>query len=180
MRRIVALAALMALASASAAAQQSASYRLKESAFNSGGRPQQGTVAASGSYRITLDAIGDAVLRVGLASASFRVDSGFASLYPPPGETLQLVFSSRTTLTWRPERSTGAYNLYRDGLAGLPGGYGECLQASLAMPSWDESGTPGPGTGWFYLVTAENRIGEEGTKGFRSDGGERANPSPCP
>jgi hypothetical protein len=34
--------------------------------------------------------------------------------------------------------------------------------------------------GLFYLLTAENRLAEEGTIGTDSDGGERANDSPCP
>ena len=32
----------------------------------------------------------------------------------------------------------------------------------------------------FYLVTARNRLGEEGTKGYRSPGIERPNDAPCP
>jgi hypothetical protein len=32
----------------------------------------------------------------------------------------------------------------------------------------------------FYLVTGENRLGEEGTKGRTSTGAERVNPTPCP
>jgi hypothetical protein len=33
--------------------------------------------------------------------------------------------------------------------------------------------------GFFYLVTVENRLSEEGTKGFDSGGGERTG-SACP
>jgi hypothetical protein len=39
---------------------------------------------------------------------------------------------------------------------------------------------PSVTTGYFYLVTADNRLDEEGTKGFRSNGTERGNPAPCP
>ena len=36
----------------------------------------------------------------------------------------------------------------------------------------DES-PPAPGTGFFYLATATNKLAEEGTKGFHSDTTER-------
>ena len=36
------------------------------------------------------------------------------------------------------------------------------------------------GNGYFYLVTARNRLWEEGTKGSSSAGAQRANPAPCP
>ena len=36
-----------------------------------------------------------------------------------------------------------------------------------------------PGKFFLYLVTVRNRLGEEGTKGF-STNGERPNPTPCP
>ena len=42
-------------------AQESASYKLNEHTFNSGGNPSDGVVLTSASYKITLDAIGDSV-----------------------------------------------------------------------------------------------------------------------
>ena len=56
-------------------AQTSASYKLTEFTFNNGGDPTNGSSAASASYRIRLDAIGDAVTATALSSASHRVDA---------------------------------------------------------------------------------------------------------
>jgi hypothetical protein len=39
---------------------------------------------------------------------------------------------------------------------------------------------PSSGATFFYLATAKNRLGEEGTKGYRSSSVERPNPTPCP
>ncbi len=66
-------------------AQQSASFKLEEHTFNAGGNPDQGAILTSASFRISLDAIGDAVAATGLTSASFQLDTGFLTGYPPPG-----------------------------------------------------------------------------------------------
>jgi hypothetical protein len=172
----------LALASAApAAAQQSASFQLREHAFNAGGRPDQGAIAQSTSFRVTLDAIGDAVGRTGLSSASFSMDAGFVVPYPPPEEVTGVLFVDRETLVWDPEKSTGTYGLYRSLVSTLPGlGYGLCQQADLPGETTDDGDVPPVGESYFYLVTAENLLAEEGTKGFNSAGGERANLSPCP
>jgi hypothetical protein len=178
MRTILVTAVLLASA-ASAQAQTSASYKLQESVLNSGGHPAQGSVLSSASYHVRLDAIGDGAL--GLASASFHVDGGFVDAYPPPGEVLQQIFSSSTTQAWSPERSVGRYEVYRDSLTALSGGgTGACFTSGLSAESASDTSDPAVGQGWFYLVTARNRLGEEGTKGFRSDGSERPNPAACP
>ena len=177
---VIVLAAVLVLAALPTPGQQSASFKLKESAVNAGGRPLNGTVAASASFRIALDSIAENAPARGLTSSSFRMDSGLISAYPPPGETLGLRFTDRTTLRWTPEKSVGTYNLYRDLLAALPGNYGTSFKAAIAGTTWVDSTTPPTGAGWFYLVTAENRLAEEGTKGYRSDNVERSNPLPCP
>ena len=180
MRRI-ALLLLAGLIALPALAQESASYKLKESVFNAGGHPKDGEIASSASFRVTLGAVGEGVARTGQASSSYRMDGGFVNTYPPPGEVAGLGFSNKTTLTWRPEKSIGVYNLYRDLLSALGGGgYGDCQQYDLTGETATESGTPPAGNGWFYLVTAENRLREEGTKGNNSAGALRPNPSPCP
>ena len=164
-----------------ALAQQSASYDLSEHTFNAGGHPADGTVLSSLSYRVTLDALGDGVAGRNLVSASYRVDGSFVFGYPPPGEVHGLWFSDEQTLHWNPERSVGDYNLYRDLLSSLSGlSYGACEQHDLPdNTATDTDPVPG-GDGHFYLVTAENRLEEEGTKGADSDGAERPNPNPCP
>ena len=86
-------------------AQESASYKLAEHTFNAGGNPSDGVVLTSTSYSITLDAIGDSVVARGLSSASFGMDGGFISGYPPPGEVDGLYFTDPATLVWSPEPS---------------------------------------------------------------------------
>ena len=173
---------LIALAASGIAlAQTSASYKLTEYTINNGGDPSNGSSAASASHRIRLDAIGDAVTATGLSSASHRADAGFVSDYPPPGEVKGALFTNKTTLAWSPEKSVGVYDLYRALVSSLPGlGYGTCLQTGLAIESGTDAATPSTGQGYFYLVTARNRLGEIGTKGFASTGIERANAAPCP
>jgi len=43
----------------------------------------------------------------------------------------------------------------------------------LAGENATDASIPAAATGYFYLVTAENRLAEEGTKGSNSTGGER-------
>jgi hypothetical protein len=173
---------LLAVAAAGVAiAQTSASYKLTEFTLNNGGDPSNGSFAASASHRIRLDAIGDAVTATALSSASHRMDAGFVSDYPPPGEVKGELFIDKTTLTWSAERSIGAYDVYRALVSSLPGlGYGTCLETGLTVESATDAATPSAGQGFFYLVTARNRLGEIGTKGYASTGIERANAAPCP
>ena len=173
----------LALAASGAAwGQQSASYRLRENVLNGGGHPEGGTVLSSAGYKIRLDAIGEGILGTGLASASFRLDAGFVSAYPPPDEVTGLRFAGdRVTLLWNPEKSTGHYNLYRDLLSTLSGlGYGACRQSPILGETTTDPQVPAMGAGYFYLATAVNRLREEGTKGRDSAGAERLNPAPCP
>jgi len=162
------------------AGQQSASYKLEEHVFNAGGDPHMGTFAASASYRIKLDSLGEGVIGSAPSSPSFGIDGGFTGAYPPPGEVLDLFFDSKALLSWRPEKSVGVYGLYRDLVSTLPGAYGSCVESSIAQAFTTDASTPAASACFFYLVTAKNRLGEEGTKGYRSSGTERPNPVPCP
>ena len=174
MRTIKALVLGGAVLALPALAQQSASFKLTEHAFNAGGNPEQGLVLDSTSFRVTLDAIGDSVATIGMTSPSFHMDGSFGLSYPPPGEVLGLRFSDHQTLHWDPEKSVGDYNLYRDSLSNLSGGgYGLCVQLELPDETTTDSDTPPSGDSYFYLVTAENRLDEEGTKGSTSSGVER-------
>ena len=162
------------LSSAAAAAQQSASYRIEQSTLNSGGHPSNEGILTSAAWRITLDAIGDGPRRAELGSASFGSSSSWIAGLAPPGEVTGLEFLDDVTLAWGPERSAGSYNLYR-GLLGNIGGllYGGCVGQNLTATSTTDADAVPASNGFFYLVTVENRVGEEGTKGFRSDGIER-------
>lgn len=179
-RRSLLVTALALLATLSTEAQTSASYKLREQVFNNGGEPHAANGIASASYHLKLDSIGEAVVNTGLGSASFRVDSAFVSAYRPPSEVLGLRFTNRTTLVWKPEKSIGRYELYRGAINSLPGPYGSCFAADLAGETSTDTALPAAGQGYFYLVTARNRLREEGSKGNRSSGAERSNPSPCP
>lgn len=181
MRILIVVTALgLVGAGTSALAQQSASYRMDEHVLNQGGRPAGGVTASSASYRVSLDSLGEALVRAGLSSASYRMDGSFGSAYPPPGEVVGVRFADSETLTWDPEPSVGVYEVYRDGLAAIAGGgYGTCWQQDVAGESVTDSDPIAPGEGFFYLVTARNRLDEEGTKGRDSAGSERAG-SACP
>lgn len=161
-------------------AQTSASFKLTESVLNAGGEPQNGTSAGSTSYHIKLDAIGDTVAAASLGSASFHTDAGFVGRYPPPGEVQSLLFTGKTAMVWSPERSVGAYEVYRDTVASLPASFGTCFVSGASSEAAVDAGSPSSGQGWFYLVTARNGLGEEGTKGARTGGTERPNAAPCP
>lgn len=184
MRRIGLLVVLFVVVLAAgdgiARAQTSTSHKLTESVLNAGGDPNGVSFAASASHRIRLDAIGQAVVLSGSGSASFHLEAGFVADYPPPGEVRNLLWTGSGALVWDPEKSTGRYEIYRDAISTLPGGFGICFQAGLAGESGSDAAAPPVGSGWFYLVTARNLLGEEGTKGYRSSGAERTNPSPCP
>ena len=175
------LVVILVLVPLTAAAQTSASFKLEEHVFNNGGHPDSGIVVTSASFRVTFDALGDGIAAFGLSGPSFHSDAGFGAAYPPPGEVLNLRFASGTTFVWDPEKSVGVYNLYRDLLSALAGlDYGQCDQYDLLGETATDGDAPPASDGYFYLVTAENRRGEEGTKGFDSSDAERPNPSACP
>jgi hypothetical protein len=156
--------------------QHSASYQLTESGFSAGG-----VALSSSKYQITLQSAGQGASGIALMGPSYSMDGGFAASFPPAGEVRNLGFDDAVTLIWDPEGSVGDYNLYRGGL-GHPfdANYGACLQPGLTGETAIDSDTPVTGAAFFYLVTARNRLAEEGTKGFDSAGVEHANPVPCP
>lgn len=179
MRRILAPLALLLVSPA--LAQESSSYKLNDHTFNAGGNPSDGIVLNSTSYKITLDALGDSVAGRNLTSASYQMDGGFVTDFPPPGEVHGLGFTDSQTLTWNPEKSIGVYNLYRGPFSSLDGtAYGTCDEQGIAVNTTTESDPVPSGGGYFYLVTAENRLGEEGAMGTQSTGAERPNADACP
>lgn len=181
-RAFAVTALVSALASgAPASAQQSASYKLEEFSFNSGGHPDGGVTPASASFMLTLGATGDAVAMMSPASASFDVGGGLVASYPPPGEVLGVRFDDEGTLSWDPAGAAGVYNLYRGAVtAPWDPAFGTCVQVGLPSVTAPFAETPPPGEILFVLVTAENLLSEEGTKGAGSGGATRPNLSPCP
>ncbi len=175
-----ALSIVLLLAATAVAAQERSTYKLTEHVFNSGGHPGGASNPVSASYQITMGSIGDGLSARGLSSASYRSDAGFVTAYPPPGEATALRFTSKTGLAWDAEPSAGSYNLYRDLLSNLTGlGFGQCQQQGLASTTTTDADAVPADDGFFYLVTVENRLAEEGTKGFQSGGIERQGAA-CP
>jgi len=116
----------------------------------------------------------------GLTNTPFTAVIPDRALCPAPGEVQNQIWTSNTTMVWDHEASVGAYELYRDLVSTLPGGFGACQQSAIATEMASDASNPPVGAGWFYLVTARNALHEEGTKGFQSSGAPRPNPAPCP
>ncbi len=179
--RILMLAMLLAMAAiAPLSAQSSASYKLTGSSINSSGDPKDGIILASPHFHITLDSVGDPLVEMGSASASFQVGGGSVGSYAPPLEVTDLRLTDATTLEWDPEASAMKYQVYRGPLSSMPGTYGACFAGNLAESTATDASAPGLGQAFFYLVTGRNRLGEEGPKGYSSSGALEPNPSPCP
>lgn len=182
LERMAVVVVALAAGVGAAHAQQSASFDLEEHVLNSGGSPVAGTgsTLSSASFRVKLSSLGEGLLGPALSSASFRVDSGFAQGLRPPREVAGLVFTGPSTLEWDADLAAGTYNLYRDlqsNLAGL--GFGQCEQQGLTGTTATDGDPVPAGDGFFYLVTVENRLDEEGSKGSQSDGSERTG-NVCP
>ena len=161
-------------------AQESASYKLDDHTLNAGGKPADGVVLSSTTYKITFDAIGDAAVGADLSGTGYRMDGSFLPCFPPPGEVVGLRFTDAQTLTWQPEKSVGVYNLYRGLVNGLDGTlYGSCEKSNIDTNTTTDGDPVPEGDGHYYLVTAKNRLGEEGTLGQSSEE-ERFPASACP
>lgn len=179
MRRLVAIPLLCLCGLAMA--QSSPSYRLEEFRPNAGGHPQDGLTLQSTSYRISLDAVGEALASPTLRGGAFEMDAGFSHSYPPPGEVRHLLaLGDKQTMTWKVERSVGTYRVYGGQIPSLPGEYGVCKVADLRLPQASLDEQPPPGGTFFYLVTARNILSEEGTTGYDGSGLPRPPPVPCP
>jgi len=168
--------ALWAASAVPAAAQESSSYRIRESTFNVAGHPDDGVAPASASYRITLGSLGEPVAVVGLAGATLSGEGGFVGAFAPPGEVRGLRFADAVTLVWQADPAAGDYAVYQ-GIVTRPfdPAFGACLAVPTPGATATVPGVGAPGAALFYLVTARNRLGEEGPKGAG-----RANPAPCP
>jgi len=166
------------LASSTLWAQTSTNYQNQEHVFNAGGNPAP--AITSTNYSITLSSIGDGLTQTGMNSPSYQMDGGFVPAYSPPGEVLNLQFSSKTAFGWDPEPSVRAYEVYRGDIVNVPSGSGACLVSGVTTTAASDATTPAQGQCFFYLVTARNRVSEEGTMGNDSQGSGRVNGSPCP
>ncbi len=180
MKTILLLACALVLASP-AVAQTSASFQLAEHVFNAGGHPAGGVVLRSPSHEISLDSIGSSLTAGTPSSPSFVIDATFVWSYRPPVEVTGLVFTDEQTIAWGPERSAGTYGVYRGLVSSLADlGFGSCEATAVTQRTVVVlPGSPPDGDAYFYLVTAENLLHEEGIKGFQSTGAARPNAVPC-
>ncbi|HKQ97748.1 MAG TPA: hypothetical protein VJV75_07735 [Candidatus Polarisedimenticolia bacterium] len=181
-RALLALvAACLPIAGHPLLAQSSPSYRLTGQVLNAGGRPEQAIVPASPAYRLSIESIGGEFSGSAQVATTYRLAAGLAFLGAPPGEVSGLqILGDEATLQWSAEPRSMAYNVYRGNLAMPPGGFGVCVHARVEATVVVEAEDPPVGAGFFYLVTGESLLEEEGTKGSTSAGTERPNPAPCP
>src|SRR5262245_10573675 len=95
------LASALLLAAASPLrAQESAHFRIDQAVLNAAGHPARGDTMASGSWRLSLDALGDALAGAPLSSSSFTLGAGIVPSHPAPGEVGLLRFVDQQTLVW--------------------------------------------------------------------------------
>jgi hypothetical protein len=115
-----------------------------------------------------------------------RMDPGAyerADPLPAPPETADLRWVSGLALEWDEEPSAVIYHVYRGALGALSyADFGTCRDDLDPQPS-DETLTdtelPAPGSGFFYLVTAEDASGAEGGLGAGTCAAA-SNFTPCP
>jgi len=162
-------------------AQQSASFKIEEQTFNAGGHPRGGMELSSPGHLISLGALGRGMTILELSSTSYTMSASFAGLNPPPGEVANVRFTGPLSLAWDRERSVGTYNLYLESVTvPFDPGYGTCQASGITTELETIAATPPPGEAIFILVTAQNRLGEEGVKGASSAGILRDNTNACP
>jgi hypothetical protein len=100
-----------------------------------------------------------------------------------PGAVQNLRWSDPVTLEWTGALGAVEFHVYRGGLDALSCSFfGECQDASDPDSTdrmFSDPAVPPSGAGFFYLVTAEEDGGNEGTLGI-SLCGVRENSDPCP
>jgi hypothetical protein len=100
-----------------------------------------------------------------------------------PGDVTLERWLDKQTLPWLAEPSAVEYHVYHDTLDSL--GYdwfGTCrddLDGDRTDTELTVSDDPASGVGWFYLISAEDALGEEGSLGMAA-ATERSNFAPCP
>ena len=155
-----------------AAAQSSNSYVLETWSINSGGVVPASEPVVGKPYRLSLAAIGDPVYPVPLSGASFTLDAGSVEPWRPAGEVPGLRLDDAALLDWDTAPGARLYNLYRGDLIGLSSpSAGSCLQSDIPVTSAADNASPPSAGGFFYLVTATDRFGKEGTWGSGNSAG---------
>jgi hypothetical protein len=161
-------------------AQSSADYRITHLSADSGGHPGQAPILTTTDFQISLGSVGGPPGTQVLITPSYRVNGGFTASLTPPGEVMHLMaLADGATLIWDWDPASEAFNVYRDPIGSLTTTFGSCLPR-IGDRQWMDRDLPPAGEGFFYFVTGENALYEEGTKGFMSNGQERPNRMACP
>ena len=158
-------------------AQGSEGYLNRERSFNNGGNPSP--VLVSENFQINLGSLGENLTMSSCESNDYTLVGGFSFSYPPPGEVMNLRFVDSSILEWDADLSAGTYNVYRGLVSELATTYGSCHIVDIGQVQASDPEIPVQGECYFYIVTACNRVGEEGTMGRDSSDTERPNVSPC-
>jgi len=168
------------LAAGTAAAQESARYKLEPHSINAGGNPATGSAPASAHYKVRLDAIGDSFLSVELSSGSFLLDAGLAGSLPfAPGAaagrvgddgcslpgapvltTTRNAGSGDITLTWGASclGTDSDYEVYQGNLGSFYSHSAKiCSTGGLLTTTFPD---PNPALGYYYLVVPTNGLRE--------------------
>jgi len=147
---------------------------------------QPASLGGAGRLQHGFDLNGESIVFAPNAGGGYDVSS--PDLLPhPPGEVRNLGLTDNATLAWDALFGASAYNVYRGPLGsfvdsdqdGAADSYGTCLDSALAFTAATDATSPGPGSGYFYLVTGRN-AGGEGPLGAASSGAARPNREPCP
>jgi hypothetical protein len=100
-----------------------------------------------------------------------------------PEQVLNVEWDNNFRMVWDAEFSAVEYHIYRDDLANLSyASFGVCrddLDTNRTDLQLDDLEEPAPEAGFFYLVSAEDSLAEEGTLGYAT-GAERSNYGACP
>jgi hypothetical protein len=99
-----------------------------------------------------------------------------------PGEVMNLRWTTKTAIAWDAVTDASQYHAYRDALANRSYAiFGTCADGVIPISGTTatETAIPSAGQGYYYVFTAEDGSGNEGTMGYAT-GAERSDFSPCP
>jgi CTP:molybdopterin cytidylyltransferase MocA len=119
------------------------------------------------------DITGGPRLRDGDGDGIAKLDYGaYERLNPDPGpaDVAHVRWLTRTSMSWDAVAAASLYHIYRGALSALGYAYfGDCrddLDANLSDTSLFDGELPAPGTGFFYLITAEDAANRESSLGL--------------
>ena len=170
-RSLFLLLLALGIGSASAHEPESASFRLTRSEFAS---IDGSTLLLSSSYRLSRSTLGDSIAELSLSGSSFTLATDWTATLPPALEVESLRFESTSRLIWQVERSLGTYRIYRGGPTTQ-----SCI-GQAAQTHFEDAALPSPSSAFYFLVTAVDAGGVEGSAGRSSSGSLRTPSGSCP